>query len=272
MNTDYDGDPEVASYFVLDDRPGPAPRISRDRALAMVETAMAELPPPMAAPKRWTATGKYGAVAAAVVFGIVGGAAAARWYFADRSPAPAVEAPQPAKPAAPKPLEPTLVPVTEMEPRAAEPASAEPEPETAEPEAAVERGADRGRGAPEDLLQKANRLRTQGRFREAAQTYCSVSDRYPKTLSSYVAQVAAASIELEHLSHPAKARRLFERALKEHPEGALDLEARQGLATALRDLGQEKAEIEALRRLIDVHPASPAAKRAASRLAELEQN
>ncbi len=268
MNTDYDGDPEVASYLVLDDRPGPAPRISRDRAMAMVETAMAELPPPIAAPKRWTANGKYGAVAAAVLFGVVGGAAAARWYFADPAPAPRVEA-APAKAVdAPKPLEPTLVPVIELQPKAAEPAKAEPEPE-AEPEAAVERGADRGRGAPEDLLQKANRLRTQGRFREAAQTYSSVSDRYPKTLSSYVAQVAAASIELEHLSHPAKARRLFERALKEHPEGALDLEARQGLATALRDLGEEKAEIEALRRLIDVHPASPAAKRAALRLSEL---
>lgn len=268
MNTDYDGDPEVASYLVLDDRPGPAPRISRERALAMVETAMAALPPPVAAPKRWTAGSKYGAVAAAVLFGVVGGVAAARWYFADPAPArapveapKAVEAPKPA--VAPAPVQEALP----VQPKAAEPVKAErAEPEVEE---AAPRGVDRGRAAPEDLLQKANRLRTQGRFREAAQTYSAVSDRYPKTLSSYVAQVAAASIELEHLSHPAKARRLFERALKEHPEGALDLEARQGLATALRDLGQEEDEVDALRRLIDVHPASPAAKRAALRLAEL---
>lgn len=273
MNTDYDGDPEVASYLVLDDRPGPAPRISRERALAMVETAMAELPPPIAAPKRWTASTKYGAVAAAVLFGVLGGAAAARWYFADRTPAP-IQAPKVETREASKPaVAPAPVPEAQpVQPQAAEPVKAEPAEPEAEPESAVERGADRGRGAPEDLLQKANRLRTQGRFREAAQTYSAVSDRYPKTLSSYVAQVAAASIELEHLSHPAKARRLFERALKEHPEGALDLEARQGLATALRDLDQEKAEVEALRRLIDVHPASPAAKRAALRLAELGQN
>jgi tetratricopeptide (TPR) repeat protein len=277
MNTEHDGDPEVASYLVLDDRPGPAPRISRERALAMVETALAELPPPVAAPKRLAAGGKYGVVAAAVLLGVVGGAAAARWYFADRTPAPATstttEAQKAAKPAALR----EAVPVPAVQPRAATPAPAtlEPaEPDVVDSEPAVERSAsaERGRAAPEDLLQKANRLRTQGRFREAAQTYSAVSDRYPKTLSSYVAQVAAASIELEHLSQPGKARRLFERALKEHPEGALDLEARQGLATALRDLGQEKAEVEALRRLIDVHPASPAAKRAALRLAELGAN
>jgi tetratricopeptide (TPR) repeat protein len=272
MNTDYDGDPEVASDLVLDDRPGPAPRISRERALAMVETAMAELPPPLAAPKRLAAGSKYGAVAAAVLLGVVGGAAAARWYFADRTPAAATtEAPTAAKSAA----EPE--PATVVQPPAATPAPTkiEPgEPDAVDSEPAVERSAsvERGRAAPEDLLQKANRLRAEGRFREAAQTYSAVSDRYPKTLSSYVAQVAAASIELEHLSHAGKARRLFEKALKEHPEGALDLEARQGLATALRDLGQEKAEVEALRHLIDAHPASPAAKRAALRLAELGAN
>jgi tetratricopeptide (TPR) repeat protein len=87
-----------------------------------------------------------------------------------------------------------------------------------------------------------------------------------------VSQVAAASIELEHLGNAGKARRLFERALREHPEGALDLEARQGLATALRDLGQEKAEIAVLRQLIEIHAGSPAARRATERLHELGQN
>jgi tetratricopeptide (TPR) repeat protein len=273
MNTDYDGDPEVASYLVLDDRPGPAPRISRERALAMVETAMAELPPPIAAPKRFAAAGRSWVVAAAVLFGIVGGAAAARWYFADTKPAdvPPPKAAMSARPAEPAPLAVVAEPA-QPAPVAAVAAKAQPEEADAvEPEPTSER-ADRGRGAPEDLLQKANRLRTQGRFRDAAQTYSAVSDRYPKTLSSYVAQIAAASIELEHLSNPGRARKLFDRALREHPEGALDLEARQGLATALRDLGQEKAEIDGLHKLIDVHPGSPAAKRATLRLAELGAN
>lgn len=266
MNTDYDGDPDVASYLVLDDRPGPAPRITRERALAMVGTALAQMPPPLRttdAPKPFAAAGRSWVVAAAVVFGVVGGAAAARWYFADAAAPPAAASSATVAPA------PAIVP-----PPAAAVAPVEPDEVEAEPEAPVERSAERGKAsvALEDLLQKANRLRTQGRFRDAAQTYSSVSDRYPKTLSSYVAQVAAASLELEHLSNPGKARKLFERALREHPEGALDLEARQGLATALRDLGQEKAEIDALHRLVDVHPGSPAAKRAALRLAELGTN
>lgn len=268
MNTDYDGDPEVAERLVLDDRPGPARRIARERALAMVATALAELPPPVAAQARFAATGRSWLVAAAVLFGLIGGVAAARWYFADPSQAPAARPPNAARvndPATPDGVA--------LKPPAAAPlAPGQPvDVEMIESEPASERNTDRGRGAPEDLLQKANRLRTQGRFRDAAQTYSTVSDRYPKTLSSYVAQVAAASIELEHLSNPGRARKLFERALREHPEGALDLEARQGLATALRDLGQEKAEVDALQRLMDVHPGSPAAKRAALRLAELKR-
>lgn len=261
----------MASYLVLDDRPGPAPRISREKALAMVETALAALPPPVAAPRRIAAAGRTWLAAAGVVLGVASGAAAARWYFTEpKAPESAPAKVAPAPPAPRVAAEPAQV---APPPPAAAVAAPTPAEEADEVEAS-ERSASstRGRGAPEDLLQKANRLRTEGRFRDAAQTYSSVSDRYPKTLSSYVAQVAAASIELEHLSNPGRARRLFERALREHPEGALDLEARQGLATALRDLGQEKAEIDALHRLIDVHPGSPAAKRAALRLSELHAN
>jgi tetratricopeptide (TPR) repeat protein len=265
MTTDLDGDPELASFFALDDRPGPAARISRDRALAMVETALAQLPPPLAAPSKLAGLGRSWLVAAGVLFGIVGGAAAARWYFV-----------QPADTAEPAPAAPshTAAPSVKTPDPVAEPSPAAAlQIETVEPaEPVVAERTEHARSAPEDLLQKANKLRTLGRFRDAAQTYSTVSDRYPKTLSSYVSQVAAASIELEHLNNPSRARRLFERALREHPEGALDLEARQGLATALRDLGQEKAEIEALHTLIDVHPGSPAAKRAALRLTELGAN
>jgi len=261
--TDFEGDPELMPYLTLDDRSGPAPRISRERAMAMVETAMAELPPPMAAPRKTAGLTRGALAAAAVVLGVVGGAAAARWYFADRTPAPPVAAPAPSAPAP-----------------AAKLAEPEPEPVTIEVIAPAEDPAEsneRSRSntvehaAPEDLLQKANRLRTIGRFRDAAQTYSAVSERYPKTLSAYVSQVAAASIELEHLGNAGRARRLFERALREHPEGALDLEARQGLATALRDLGQEKAEIAVLRQLIEIHAGSPAARRATERLHELGQ-
>jgi tetratricopeptide (TPR) repeat protein len=269
MNTpDFEQDPELMNYLTLDGRPGPAARLSKERALAMVGAALEELPVSAGKPTRsgGDAT-RMLLVAAAVLLGIVGGAAAARWYFSD--PEPAVEVPrQPPSAAAaahsvPAPTrEPTIVEAVELGtpgPIAAAAALSEPS----------ERARTSERGAPEDLLQKANRLRTVGKFRESALTYTTVSDRYPKTLSAYVAQVAAASIELEHLGRPARARKLFERALREHPEGALDLEARQGLATALRDLGETEAEIDVLRALIELHNGSPAARRAGVRLKEL---
>jgi tetratricopeptide (TPR) repeat protein len=258
--TDFEGDPELMPYLTLDDRSGPAPRISRERALAMVETAMAELPPPLAAPRKAVGLTRGALAAAAVALGLAFGAAAARWYFADRAPSPPV-APAIAAPAPARAPTPSAEPAPEEELAPAEDDTADTTPRSRSN--AVEHA------APEDLLQKANRLRSIGRFREAAQTYSAVSERYPKTLSAYVSQVAAASIELEHLGSAGRARRLFERALREHPEGALDLEARQGLATALRDLGQEKAEIAVLRQLIEIHGGSPAARRATERLREL---
>jgi tetratricopeptide (TPR) repeat protein len=284
MNTpDAEHDPELMAYLALDGRPGPAQRISKERALAMVDAVLADVPP-MAARSQVKRRGQAGRalwVSGAVLLGVVSGAAAARWYFAERTPAPQ-SAPQSKSPAlaAPSRVEAPFVPVRGSEPsdlttaerergvpddhaaHAAAPAAAAAiDPHEAAPVAE--------RAAPEDLLQKANRLRTHGRFRQSAQTYQAVSERYPGTLSAYVAQVAAASIELEHLSRPLRARKLFERALREHPEGALDVEARQGLATALRDLGDTRAEATVLRSLLELHAGSPAARRAQVRLKEL---
>lgn len=289
MNTsDAEHDPELTAYLTLDGRPGPAQRISKDRALAMIDAVFAASPPMAASdnphnPRNLRRprgrTGRALWVSAAVLLGVVSGAAAARWYFAERTDAAPPSAPRSNSPAlaAPSRIEAPFVPARGSEPRdlseidpqpgASAPANA-PQAASAsldahEPAALTERA------APEDLLQKANRLRTLGRFRQSAQTYQAVSERYPATLSAYVAQVAAASIELEHLSRPARARKLFERALREHPEGALDVEARQGLATALRDLGDTRAEVSVLRGLVESHAGSPAARRAQVRLQEL---
>jgi tetratricopeptide (TPR) repeat protein len=183
---------------------------------------------------------------------------------------------------------PTLVvaaPAAELP--APQPAAAEPVPEVSDLREAdeVEPSADdstpsaraqdkrralaRDANAPEDLLQKANQSRAAGRFRDAAQTYSLVYDRFPRSQAAYVARVAAAALELEHLSNPLKARKLFELALQERPKGALDLEARQGLSVALRDLEDRAGEREALRSLVTRHPGSPAARRAQVRLMEL---
>jgi tetratricopeptide (TPR) repeat protein len=296
--------------LLLDARPGPAARISKDRASAMVDAALdaaladmmkpgadmmkpgldvTQPVQPMQAPAALSElaqpTRGIGAllqhpaarallIAAAALLMLVGGAAAAKlalhtFFTDDHAPAKApdaLKAPQ-AAPAR------TATPTNEVAP--AEEA-AELEPALLEAEAAPERAQRdlrvrdaRETAAEEDLLQRANRARAAGRFRDAAETYALVYERHGKTLSAYVAAVAAGSIELEHLDSPTRAAKLFRRALRARPNGALDLEARQGLALALHDMGATREEIAALRSLIGAHPDRPAAARARARLEEL---
>jgi tetratricopeptide (TPR) repeat protein len=209
-------------------------------------------------------------VAAGGALAIVGGILGARYFLAAPPPTPArvmEVAPAPA----PEPPQPPSAAALSAEPATVQPADADPVEADDLPNAVA---SDKGRralarSAPEDLLQKANQLRAAGRFRDAAQTYSLVYDRFPKSQAAYVARVAAASLELEHLSNPIKARKLFESALQERPRGALDLEARQGLSVALRDLEDRSGEREVLRALVKGHPGSPAARRAQVRLMEL---
>jgi tetratricopeptide (TPR) repeat protein len=258
--SEHDQDPLLAGLS-LDDRGGPARRISREQATNMVEQALTTWAVEQAVPPRPTRLFPAVAAAAVVLLAVIGGASAARWYFGSSTPTPAVTvAGQPAAAAQARPS-PTLLPAVTLE---ALPAP-ESTPESARPSAK----APRDRAEPDDLLQRANQLRAAGRFQSAADTYAQVYERHPRTLSAYAAQIAAASIELEHLGKPQHARKLFESALASQPRGALDLEARQGLSLALRDLGRDRDEAEALRGLIRAHGETPAARRAQARLKEL---
>ena len=275
-------DPELQLpiTLTLDDHAGPATRVSQEHLASMVATALFEYD--KIQPVRSGDTNKPGLsalakkpsawmVAAGGALAVVGSVAAARYFFTNE-PAPKplpVVVHDPAAPAPQAPIAPQL-PAAEVAPETAEPDEAELDDSTPGAHAQDKRRAVvRGATAPEDLLQKANQLRAAGRFREAAQTYSLVYDRFPKTQAAYVSRVAAASLELEHLSNPLKARKLFESALQERPKGALDLEARQGLSIALRDLEDRSGERDALRALVSRHPGSPAARRAQVRLMEL---
>lgn len=268
-------DPEfhVPLPMPLDGHSGPAPRQSAEQASAMLSAALlefdrlhgaqgaqnAQAPAKglWAAPKTW-------AVAAGALLALAGGAAAARFYFPSDKPAAAPSAPTRSAPAlveAPAAPAPTQgLPAEEPEAPVA--------PQTSTPRAEHSSRA-AVRGAPEDLLQKANHQRALGQFSDAAQTYALVYERFPRSVSAYVARVAAGAIELEHLSNPTLARKLFEQALREQPRGALDLEARQGLSVALRDLEDRTGERDALKSLVTHHPDSPAARRAQVRLREI---
>jgi tetratricopeptide (TPR) repeat protein len=256
-------DPLLLAGMRLDERAGPARRISRDQSLAMVESALdvwqGELP---VAPKKRSWLPAL-AVAASLLLAMVGGASAARWYFGKAEPKPVVTSAAPSQSAAKRAPHKTSLPPVTLE---AEPLDQEREEPSAprRPQSGAHEKAE-----PDDLLQRANRLRAEGRFQSAADTYAQVYERYPRSLSAYAAQVAAASIDLEHLAKPDGARKLFESALRSHPRGALDLEARQGLSLSLRELGRDRDEASSLRALIRDHGESPAARRAEARLQEL---
>jgi tetratricopeptide (TPR) repeat protein len=274
-------DPEIQLpiNLSLDNHAGPASRIPQERLESMVATALVEfdkLHPAQTQPAAkssiaTTSVKSTWLVAAGSAVLIAGGMLAARYFT---TPEPKALPPAPAAVVAPAP-EPTLPPTAAV-PDADDSVSqdqAEQEVDEASPNARVldkgRRSALRGTSAPEDLLQKANQLRAAGQFRDAAQTYSLVYDRFPKSQAAYVSRVAAGSLELEHLSNPLKARKLFESALTDRPKGALDLEARQGLSVALRDLEDRSGEREVLRSLVTRHPGSPAARRAQVRLMEL---
>jgi tetratricopeptide (TPR) repeat protein len=244
----------------LDERPGPARRISRDQAQSLIDDALSTWEGERMVPdRRGVSLWQTLSIAAGLLLAVVGGASAARWLY-ERAPEPAPAQVERAR-AAKQPR--TVLPAVRVEPEAA----VVVEVEAPEPRAPKSRAAERSE--PDDLLQKANQLRAEGRFQAAAETYAHVYERYPRSLSAYAAQVAAASLELEHLGRPLRAQKLFESALHAHPTGALDLEARQGLALSLRDLGKRHEEVRALRALIAAHEASPAARRAEARLKEL---
>jgi tetratricopeptide (TPR) repeat protein len=259
---DSEPEPALPTPLVLDNHAGPAARITRERAASMVEAALLGFDGAVPVKPRRAEFGPLLVIAASVLLALVGGAAAARYYFHFGEPQGAVQAPDRTASRALAKSQPIPVPAPVVTESPSESAPLPAAYKTARP-------ATTERAAPEDLLQRANHLRAAGQFRDAAQTYTLVYDRFPKSLSAYVARVAAAAIELEHLSSPTRARRLYEQALREQPRGALDLEARQGLSVALRDLEDRPAETRALRALVAAHPDSPAARRAQVRLREL---
>lgn len=257
MSTPTHDDDRLLLGLSLDDRAGPARRISRDQAANMVDAALSEWAVEQAIPPARSRLFPTVAMAAIVLLAVVGGASAARWYFG-RAEQPSVESAPVAPRVAPKRAQTTQLPEVTFEAEREAP----PAPRAVKHEA-------HEKAEPEDLLQRANQLRAAGRFQSAAETYAQVYERYPRSLSAYAAQIAAASIELEHLGKPQHARKLFESALRSQPHGALDLEARQGLSLSLRDLGRDHDEAEALRALIRQHGETPAARRAEARLKEL---
>lgn len=308
----FEDDPLWKERLTLDDRPGPALRLPRSQTEAMIADAIssfyaeastrveAPVPEPgeaagegaaavvgsvvsiLPAPDRRPRRGLRVLLVAATLLCAIGLATAAtltwqRWRVAPGTPevadgaGPRQTGVAPA--AAPEPAEeapaPDLEPGAPAEPAETEPAQAEPSVTAPEPPAVAPAP---GGAAPADLLKRANLLRGARKWRAAEQAYLQVTARFPHTDSAYVAAIAAAQIQSEHLADPANARRLFQRALADMPDGALDEEARLGLAEACGKLGRRAEERRALEALLRLHPHSPFEQRARARLGALSRD
>ncbi len=131
------------------------------------------------------------------------------------------------------------------------------------------RARQQGPRAVEDLLLKANGLRSEGRWKEAEALYLRVIRAQPSSLAAYVARVASGSLRLEHLGDARGALHQFQAALRLQPRGVLDQEAQHGIAEAHRVLGNRDAERSALEELLANHPDSPLGPSARARVREL---
>lgn len=274
----------------LDDRPGPARRLSSTASTAMVrsivDAALARQAESLAAETESLPAARSWewrrvlAPAAAVLLVISFGAGAAalvgRYVFE-----------QPVEPVAPPPVRSVRsheravtppAPVQELqvpapappaEPRQRKVKHSRPKSALAPLGTPVAMELDVETAPPEDLLALANERRRERVWNAADQLYRTVMNRFPGSDAALVAEIASAALHLEQLGDPGGALRAFRRSLSERPTGPLAEEARWGIVEATRALGDAAQESAALSDFMAHHPNSALAPAARRRLAEL---
>lgn len=280
----------------LDSQPGPARRLSRQDAAALVARAM-EAAGPLGRrgsterpSERTRGRSVWAMVAGAtVLFLLMGGVSAALyrhvWWPGDAegegrigvetghklplssgpTTAPSATAsPQAAVEDAPHPeavtRAPSLAPVDPPSPGAG------PKVHRASAMAAAERRAG-------DLLARANRHRRQRQWGEADRWYAEVRRAHPRSTAALVALLASASLHLEHLGDVKGALALYQEAAQQAKTSggdALAHEALAGMAEAYGRLGEKSHEARLWRSLLQADPQGSWAERARRRLRLLE--
>lgn len=276
----------------LDEDPGPARRLSRQKSSALVQAALLaalDAPSPPPRPRR-----RYEWLMGGALL-VVGAAAVATWHLSRRSESvtpPPVANPAMVEPVHPEPgvgpggsahgarAEPELEGVvpegSRVEGSGAEPVRVEadaagPEAEVVAAPPPAKPRVERlpGAPAPEDLLRRANEHRATGQWKAAEALYLRVIRTDPKGMSAYVARVASGSLRLEHLGDARGALRQYQEAQRGWPGGVLEEEASHGVAEALRALGDRDGEARALEDFLARHPDSPHGVAARTRLREI---
>ena len=239
----------------LDDGPGPATILDDEAARRMVRVAMDG--PTTARVHFLRSPQARRAVLLVAAATLVTAAALARMYATNRPTSPAVVLTPPSPAAAPAPAPVASVPPT-VSPEA---------PATVIPSRQVAASASRRVDDTSGLLERANQLRGQRRWREAEAAYAHVVEVAPESSESQAARIAAAQLRLEHLADPQGAETLFREA--DRRGGNLTQEAAWGIVEARRARGavdQEKAAIEDYLRRFPTGAMVPGAR---ARLTEL---
>ncbi|MFY2562705.1 tetratricopeptide repeat protein [Corallococcus terminator] len=276
----------------LDEDPGPARRLSRQKSAALVQAAvLAALDAPVSPPRprrrrEWLMGG---------ALLVVGAAAVATWHLSRRSEPvapvePSVALPSVVEPARAEPGAPEVgveraspgvagVGGERAVPDGTEPGVPEVDAALTEPKVAVAPPSAKprveqtlpGAPAPEDLLRRANEHRATGQWKAAEALYLRVIRTDPRGMSAYVARVASGSLRLEHLGDARGALRQYQEAQRGWPGGVLEEEASHGVTEALRALGDRDGEARALESFLARHPDSPHGVAARTRLREISE-
>lgn len=253
------------------DGDGPAAHIDAVAAARLVENALSGAS--AAAPQRGVQRPRMRKAGWLLAAALVLTGSAAAMYAAQHAAQPVEHVARATQPiAAPTATpeaatEPAAAPVQQPAPTAA-PASA-PAVVAPDQHATAPRVPARTSGA-DDLLQRANRLRGDGDYRNAEHTYLRAVAANPHGLTAYSARVAAAGLRLERFSDAAGALQLYKEALRTQPAGSLTPEIHEGMAHAYRALGRAADERRALRALLSDQASGPAAERARARLQVLD--
>lgn len=228
---DNDVEPAVQVRLSLDERLGPASRITAERSTRLVEAALDQWQAPVKQQPKvaWRSL----AWVASMVLALSFGARALYVWVAAEPVLPNVVAQTTwrAVAAHERPRAPSASPQNAGVETTAEVAG-DPVVDAVAPEVLP-----KVRVNHEDGLLRANRLRAEGRYAEAVQVYQRVIQQ-EQGVSSYVARVAAASLMLDHLDNPRGAAVLLNAARKQLPGGSLDVEIERGLAEAAQRVSE----------------------------------
>lgn len=269
----------------LDEQPGPAAPLSAAAQQALVSAALEAafpLPPssPPSSPSSSPSSSRLWARRGFLLGGSAAflGAAATLWLRGRRPPAQhSTLEPTPAAAVTPAPsateapaLDSPAAPDAATEPALMADAAPAPSTVSGPATSGVRPPSAKKASEASDWLSRANERRRQRRFSEAAALYEQVLSRYPKSDAAYVARVSAGMLYVERLRDPRRALRLFAAALTQQPRGALNEEARLGVADAFHALNRPTQERAALQDFLSHHPQALARAQVERRLRLLE--